>query len=167
MKNFKLILQIVLILAVIGVWASCKYLRSEEHKIKKQLIAICEDVSKSSRQEGNTTAAFKVVALGNRLADHVEVSVHGIPISGGFSGEELMSHVTRARMYVDDLLVHVRDQIVTIDGDNASIDCVIHANAHAQDYSLDEDYHLILSLERNKDGKWLFNAFHENEILQK
>lgn len=166
MNKVKIALHIVLLLLIAGVFVYYKYLRSETHRIKKQLIGLCDDVSKNSG-EGNTSTAIKVVAMQNRLADHVEISVHGVPVSGGYSCEELVSSASRARMYLETLKISVLEQEVTINGDKAKIDCVIHADASTQHDRLDENYHMNVSLIKDENGKWLFTAFHECDLLQK
>ncbi|MCQ2397266.1 MAG: hypothetical protein MJ106_06180 [Lentisphaeria bacterium] len=166
MKHTKIIVQIILVLAIVGAVVYYKYLRSETHKIKKQLIALCDDASKNS-EEGNTSAAIKVVAMQNRLADHVDISVHGVPISGGYSCEELVSSASRARMFLETLKISVLEQDVTIDGNKANIDCVIHAIAATKTDRIDENYHMVISLVKDEHGKWLFTAFKETDIMQK
>ncbi|GEM_PF-5645188 len=167
MSKAKFILEIILLLAVIAGVLGYKFLRSEEYKVKKQLLAICDDVCKNSK-EGNTTTAIKVVAMGNRLAPHVSIAIHGVPVKGGMSGEELVGHASRARMYLDKLNVTVVDQEITVDGDNATIDCVIHATAVGKDsYYSDDNYHLDITLTKDKNGTWLFTAFKENDLLKK
>ena len=167
MTKAKFIIQIIFLLAVVAAVLGYKYLRSEEYKVKKQLLGICDDVGKNT-EEGNTTTAIKVVALGNRLADHVSIVIHDVPVKGDMSGEELVGHVSRARMFLQKLQVNVVDQEITVDGNQASIDCVVHATAVGKDsYYTDDNYHLDITLQKDKNGTWLFTSFQENDLLKK
>ncbi len=168
MKSPKFIVEILLCLAVLGAIFYFRYLRSDAYKVKKQLLAICDDVRKTP-EEHSAMTALKTVALQNRLADHVELSVHGIPIGGGMSGEELAGYVSRARMYLDVIKVDVKAQEVTVNGDKATITALIHAEASGKntDYKLDENYRMNIALKKDESQTWLFTSFSEGEGLQK
>ena len=151
-----------------GLWY-WHFVRTPEYLIKKQIHAIAEDVNKNP-QETNSIMAIKSVAFLNRLANHVEVSVHGIPIGGGFSAEELGSHVSRGRMYADMIdLKPVEIYVELVDESHATAQCELIARATSKegDYKLDEIYHLRLSLELDSAKHWVFTGFHESEFMEK
>ena len=152
-----------------GIWY-WHFVRTPEYLIKKQIHAIAEDVNKAP-QETNTVMGFKMVSFMNRLANHVEVSVHGIPIEGGFSGDELSSHVSRGRMYAEMIYLRPVEIYVTmLDESHATAECELIARALSKEgsYRLDDEvYHLRLSLELDSAKHWVFTGFHESKFLEK
>ena len=152
-------------------WAIWYYhfVRTPEYLVRKQILAIAEDVNKNP-QETNSIMAIKSVSLLNRLASHVEVSVHGIPIGGGYSGEELGSHVARARMYMEYIdLKPVEIYVELADESHAVAQCEVIAKASGKEntWRIDEIYHLRLSLELDSAKNWVFTGFHESEFIEK
>ncbi len=166
--KIRLILGALIVLLALGAYFGWRWFRSDERQVRKQLSGICEDVSKRPG-EGNAAAALKLLSLRNRLPPHVDVGVHGIPIRGGFSADELTSHVSRARYSLDDLSVDLVDLLMTIRGDEALVDCVIHgrANSSQYQYRLDEDFHLQITLRKDEDAKWRFVSFLEGSFLER
>ncbi len=166
--SLKSLSLILLLLLLVAIPVGCRYLRSDTRILHKQLVAICQDVVKKPG-EGNATTALKMIALGNRLDARVEIRVHDIPVAGNLSAEELASQVNRARLYLDTLHVELLDDLITVDGNSAVADCVIHVKALSaqHSYRYEEDFHLRIQFRKNQDGKWLFSAFQEGPLLQK
>ncbi|MBQ4479302.1 MAG: hypothetical protein II943_01545 [Victivallales bacterium] len=160
------------VLVAIGIGVGAWYwhfVRTPEYLIKKQIHAIAEDVNKAPG-ETNTVMGFKMVAFLNRLANHVDVSVHGIPIEGGFSGDELGSHVSRGRMFADMIyLKPVEIYVTLLDDTHATAECELIARATSKEgsYHLDEVYHLRLSLELDSAKHWVFTGFHESKFMER
>ena len=161
---------ILLLLALLGAGLWYYYfIRTPEYLIKKQIQAIAEDINKNP-QETNSIMTFKMVSLANRLSQHVEVSVHGIPIGGGLSGGELASQVSRARMAMGVIdLKPVEIYVTLLDDTHARAECELIVKAHGKEieYRIDEVYHLRLMLERNSAKKWVFTGFHESQYMEK
>ncbi len=164
----KFFFLILLALLLVAIPVACRYLRSDERIIHKALVAICQDVAKQP-EEGNASTALKMISLGNRLDARVEIRVHDIPVTGNLSAEELTAQVNRARLYLDVIHVELLDDVITVDGDSAVADGVIHVKAlsaqHA--YKFEDNFHLRIQLRKNQDGKWLFSSFQEGPLLQK
>ncbi len=167
-NKLRLILGALLVLLIVGAYFGWRWFHSDERQVRKQMSGICEDVSKRPG-EGNAAAALKLLSLGNRLAPHVEVGVHDVPIRGGFSADELTAHVSRARYSLDDLTVDIVDQLVTIRDNEALVDCVIHGRASSSQYQyrMDDDFHLQITLRKDEDGKWRFVSFLEGSFLER
>lgn len=168
--NFKirLILGAFFVLLAVGAYFGWRWFQSDERQVRRQLSGICEDVSKRPG-EGNAAAALKLLSLGSRLAPHVDVGVHDIPIRGGFSADELTAHVSRARYSLDGLSVDLVDSLITIQGDKALVDCVVHGRASSSQYQyrLDGDFHLQITLRKDEDAKWRFVSFLEGAFLER
>lgn len=164
----KSLFAILLLLLLVCLPLGCRFLQNDKRLVKRQLTEICQDVSKEP-DEGNTTAALKMLSLGNRLGNSIEIQVHGIPLGGFLSGEELMAQVNRARLQLDRIHVQLLDDVITVQGNEADIDCVLRVKAASarHNYKMEDDFHLQILLKKNEDGKWLFQAFKEGPLLQK
>lgn len=152
----------------VGLWY-WHFVRTPEYLIKKQIHAIAEDVNKSP-QETNTVMGFKMITFANRLSKQVEVSVHGIPLGGSMSGEELASHVSRGRMFMEKIdLRPVEIYVTLVDETHATAECELIVKAVNKDstYKLDDVYHLRLTLELNESQNWVFTGFHESKFMER
>ena len=163
MKNKSILIAIAAISAVV---AGYFLLQTEEGRIKRQFDKLTEVVGKNP-QEGNTATAIKMLSLGNLLCEKVEIEIKGFPENGENSSESLVSLATRGRNVFTSINIKLLDiETEVLSKDTATSRCSVRVNLSSQSYSMDEIRSFKADMKKI-DGKWLFAAFREDELLVK
>ena len=164
-------LAIILLLAAAGIYY-WHYVRTPEYLVTKALRNAAETISRKNG-ETNSSAAFKVLMLGNMFTPQVELAVEGIPMAHGtISDEELVSHISRGRMAMTYIDIKILDHKITVrDENNAEIVMDVRIDAASDKGGknvFSEILHLKTTLHRApEDGKWRFASCRSYQLLQK
>lgn len=160
----KRILLVVVLLVAAGV-AVYLLTNTETRRIRKQLDAIADAVSKEEG-EGNIAMVYKMQVLGNLLAEHVTVRFRDYPYVGETSGTELVSLATRGRTYFKYLSITIAEAEIDVYAEGkARCRCV--AKVVSEGHQRYNEKHYFDAELSKEDGKWRFTSFHEDELLKK
>ncbi len=163
--------QVILLIFLVGAAAGfCywKFRRTPEHLITKAVYAIAEHASREPG-ETNRTTAFKLIAFGRYLAPQVDISAQAVRLPSVNTAEELSSHVARARLMTSYIRFTPMSVLVTVTSKTtatAEVDIRVQAASKDGKHRVDEFYFVKTTLQYI-DGKWLFNSFHQQDIIQK
>ena len=159
--------RILLVVVLLVAAAVAVYLltNTETRRIRKQLNAIADAVSKEEG-EGNIAMVYKMQVLGNLLADHVTVRFKDYPYVGETSGAELVSLATRGRTYFKMLSITVAEAEIEIYAEGkARARCIAEVVSEGH-HRYNEKHYFDAELAKI-DGKWRFTSFHEDELLKR
>jgi hypothetical protein len=167
-KNKQLWYPLFKLLLVVGVAAGLFFwLRpSEEKRIRKQFQRLSEAIAKSG-DEGNASAAVKMLALGNLLHEQIDIDVRDFPYNGEQSAETLVSLVSRGRSYFRRIAVEFYDiEVMLVDHELADARCVVQVAVESDNYRDSGVRHFMASLAK-VDKTWKFTGCREDELLRK
>jgi hypothetical protein len=155
------------LVCVLGVLAVLVLFPSEEKKVKKQLMAFSNVVSKDPGENVFTTArkAKEIVPL---FDENCELIMPAQSVSSYFSQGEIASYLIRSRTHFSDLSLAFVD-FSTSFPEKGTAKVVLTAKLKGKTVNgerVDETREVMSTLKKIK-GKWLFAGFEVVEVLKK
>ncbi|MCX8118134.1 MAG: hypothetical protein N3G78_09405 [Desulfobacterota bacterium] len=158
---------IALLLASAGLFAFFALPPSEEKRIKRELNALAQALSKETG-ESLFTLDQKLKKIGSLLEETCELSIQAYSISGTLAREEILGYVARSRLQVAELQVSFYDIHMTFPQRNeAKVTLTARLTGKMAGGEAFSEAHEIDCLLKKSEKRWLFVRAEVVEVLKK
>jgi hypothetical protein len=166
MVKLKYIL-IVLLIFIIGIWATTYFSQSEEKKVKKQFDLLLEWVSK---EPGEDIFAMgqKMKNIGSLFDENCEIKIPAQSLSGTYPRDEIRSYAVRGRLQFSQLHLKFYDfDIAFIEKGVSKAHLTARLTGKLTTGENVDEAHELDCILKKIEKRWLFTQIEVVEVLKK